>query len=328
MKAYLLHAYGPPENLTLGEAPTPAPAAGEVLIRVRATSANPYDWHFMRGEPLVARFMPGGMAVRRPAHAILGCDLAGEVEAVGPGVTRLRPGDTVYALVKHGAYAEYACVAEELVARKPERLSFEEAATVPMAAVTALQAVRDDAAVRPGARILITGASGGVGSFAVQIATALGAEVTGVCSGRNAELVRSLGAERTIDYTTEDFTRTARGYDALVDIAGSPKARATRRTLRKEGVHVVVGGTAGRWFRPVDHLLGVGVAGAVSRRPTASTDVAIGASSRANLEALSTLIDAGAVTPVVHRRFAFEELPEAMRLVEQGHVPGKVAVSV
>lgn len=326
MKAYLLHSYGSPDNLTLGEVETPVPAAGEVLVRVRATSANPYDWHFMRGEPLVARVMPGGMALRRPAHPILGCDVAGEVAAVGPGVTRFQAGDAVYALVKHGGYAEYACIAEELLARKPERLSFEEAATVPMAAVTALQAVRDDAKARPGARILITGASGGVGSFAVQIAAAMGAEVTGVCSGRNAELVRSLGAKRTIDYTTEDFARTARDYDALVDIAGSPGARAARRTLRKEGVYVVVGGTAGRWFRPVDHLIAVGLTGALSRRPTASTDVAIGPASAENLDALSALIDSGAVTPVVHRRYAFADLPDAMRLVEQGHVPGKVAI--
>ncbi|MBV1853573.1 NAD(P)-dependent alcohol dehydrogenase [Catellatospora tritici] len=327
MKAYLLGSFGPPENLQLSEVEAPVPGQGEVLVRVRATSINPYDWHHMRGEPVIARYMGNGLG-RRPTRPIIGCDVAGEVAAVGPGVTRFRPGDAVYTLVSHGAFAEYVRVAETQLATKPQLLTFEQAATVPMAAVTALVALRDNAKTEAGQRILVNGASGGVGTFAVQLARAFGAEVTGVCSGRNVELVRSIGAAQVIDYTTQSFTRSARGFDALIDIAGSPSVWAARRVLRPGGAYVVVGGDAGRWVRPVDHLIAATAMGKLSRQPVAVTDVGIGADSARNLAELTALIDSGKVTPVVARRYPFAELPDAVRFVEQGHAPGKVVVTV
>ncbi|WP_027344476.1 NAD(P)-dependent alcohol dehydrogenase [Hamadaea tsunoensis] len=328
MKAYLLRTYGPPENLLLSDVPTPTPAAGEVLVRVRATSINPYDWHHMRGEPLAARFTPGGFGKRRPLQPIIGCDLAGVVAATGPGVTLFQPGDEVYALVKHGAYAEFACVREDLLAAKPRRLSFEEAAAYPMAAVTALQAVRDDARLTGGRRLLVNGASSGIGTFAVQLARAAGAEVTGVCGGRNADLVRGLGAATVIDYRTEDFTKVARDFDALLDIAGSPRVTAARRTLRPQGTYVVIGGKAGRWVRPMDHMIGATLIGRFGTRRVVITDTHIGPSSARNLTELAGLTDSGEVTPVIDRAYAFAELPAAMRYVEAGHASGKVVVTV
>ncbi|MFC7246229.1 NAD(P)-dependent alcohol dehydrogenase [Catellatospora aurea] len=327
MKAYVLRSYGPPENLHLTDVDEPVPGPGEVLVRVRATSINPYDWHHLRGEPVVARFMGGGFGKRRPNHPILGCDVAGEVAAVGPGVTRFRPGDDVYALVKHGAFAQYTCIPEDHLATKPHTLTFEQAAAVPMAAMTALVAIRDDAAARSGQRVIVNGASGGVGTFAVQLARSAGAEVTGVCSSRNVDLVRSLGAA-VIDYTTQDFTEVARGFDALVDIAGSPPARAARRVLRPGGVHVVVGGDAGRWFRPVDHMIATTALGKITSQRVAVTGTPIGPASARGLAELATLFDSGAVKPVVERTFPFAQLPEAIRHVETGRARGKVVVTV
>lgn len=326
MKAYLIDSFGSPENLRLGEVDKPVPGPGEVLVRVRATSINPYDWHHMRGEPVIARYMKGGLG-RRP-HPILGCDVAGEVAALGPGVSGLQPGDEVYGLVKHGAYAEYVCAPAENLVAKPAALSFEQAAAVPMAGVTARIAVHDDAGITPGGRVLVNGASGGVGTFVVQLARAAGAEVTAVCSGRNAELVRSIGATEVHDYTRQDFTTVARGFDALVDIAGSPSARAARRVLRPGGTYVVVGGVAGHWLRPVDHVIAVQLTGAVTRQRVAVTDIPIGPASARHLAELAPLFDTGQVVPVIARRHPFAELPEAMRFVEEGHAPGKVVVTV
>ncbi|MEU8079931.1 NAD(P)-dependent alcohol dehydrogenase [Catellatospora citrea] len=328
MKAYVLHSYGPPENLQLTDVDEPVPGAGEVLVRVRATSINPYDWHHLRGEPVVARFMGGGFGKRRPSQAILGCDVAGEVAAVGPGVTRFRPGDEVYALVKHGGFAQYTCVPEDHLAAKPRGLSFEQAAAVPMAALTALVAIRDDAKVQPGQRVLVNGASGGVGTYAVQLARSAGAEVTGVCSARNAELVRSVGASEVIDYSTQDFTRLARGFDALIDIAGSPSVWAARRVLRPAGTYVVVGGNAGRWARPVDHMIGATVMGKLTAQPVVITATPAAPASARDLVELTALFDSGAVRPVVEHRYPFTELPEAIRHVETGRTRGKVVVTV
>ncbi|MEU7823625.1 NAD(P)-dependent alcohol dehydrogenase [Catellatospora sp. NPDC049133] len=328
MKAYVLYSYGPPENLHLTDVNEPAPGAGEVLVRVRATSINPYDWHHLRGEPVVARFMGGGFGKRRPNHPILGCDVAGEVVAIGPGVTRFRPGDDVYALVKHGAFAQYTCVPEDHLAAKPRSLTFEQAAAVPMAAMTALVAIRDDAGARSGQRVIVNGASGGVGTFAVQLARSAGAEVTGVCSARNAELVRSIGAAQVIDYTTADFTRIVRDHDALVDIAGSPSVWAARRVLRPAGTYVVVGGDAGRWARPVDHMIAATLMGRLTSQRVAVTGTPIGPASARGLAELTTLFDSGTVKPVVERTFPFAQLPEAIRHVETGRTRGKVVVAV
>jgi NADPH:quinone reductase-like Zn-dependent oxidoreductase len=257
MRAFVLPSYGSAECLALSDINKPRPG-NEVLVQVRAASVNPYDWHIMRGEPRVARLMGGGsLGLRRPKLRILGADVAGIVEAVGKNVTEFRPGDEVFGLLKEGGFAEYVCAREDELAPKPTNLSFDTAAAVPLAASTALLAVRDVGRVQPGQTVLINGASGGVGTFAVQIATALGAQVTGVCSARNVDLVRSIGADRVIDYTAEDFTRGGREYDLLVDIVGSRSASACRRVLKRDGTHVVVGGPAGRWVQPAGHKISV-----------------------------------------------------------------------
>src|SRR5215469_1307031 len=235
MKACVLRSYGSPDRLEVTDVDTPVPAADEVLVRVRAVSINPYDWHHMRGEPRIARLMSSAMGLRAPKIGILGGDIAGQVEAVGEDVTEFRPGDDVFALLEHGGFAEYVCAPERLLARKPENLSYEEAAAVPMAAVTALIAVRDVARIEAGQQVLVNGASGGVGSFAVQLATAFGARADAVCSAGNADLVKSIGADAVIDYTREDFTRTGRRYDVLLDIAGSRPASACLRALGRRG---------------------------------------------------------------------------------------------
>src|SRR5215472_9452963 len=238
MKAFVLRSYGSPDVLDLTDVAEPVPADDEVLVRVLATSINPYDWHNMRGQPYVARLMPGGMGLRSPKLRILGCDMAGQIEAVGQNVTGFSPGDQVYALLPQGGFAEYVSVQQNLLAPKPKNLSYEQAAAVPMAAITALLGLRDQGRLRPGQKVLVTGASGGVGTFALQIARALGAQVTAVCSASTAELVRSLGAAEVIDYITQDFTRQGQHYDLLLDIAGSHRARASVRALKPSGTFV------------------------------------------------------------------------------------------
>jgi NADPH:quinone reductase-like Zn-dependent oxidoreductase len=231
MKAYVLHAFGSPDRLELMDVDQPVPGPGEVLVRVRATSVNPYDWHNMRGEPLIARLMPAGLGLRRPKLAILGCDMAGRVEAVGAQVTRFRTGDDVFALLAGGGFGEFVTVPEDLLTRKPHNLSYEQAAAVPMAGVTALLGLRDQGRLQPGQAVLINGASGGVGTFAVQIAKALGAKVSAVCSAPNMDLVRSIGADEVTDYRAEDFTRAGPRFDLMLDIAGSRPVRANRRPV-------------------------------------------------------------------------------------------------
>jgi NADPH:quinone reductase-like Zn-dependent oxidoreductase len=328
MKAFVLRAYGSPDQLELRELATPVPAVGEVLVRVRATSVNPYDWHLMRGEPLLARLMPGGLALRGPEITILGCDMAGQVEAVGSDVTRFRPGDDVYALLTGGGFGEYVSVPERLLAPMPRNLSYEQSAAVPMAAVTALVSLSDTGGLRSGQAVLVTGASGGVGGFAVQIAHALGATVTGVCSGRNAELVRSIGSDDVVDYDTQDFTRTHRRYDLIVDTAGSRPVSACRRVLTRRGVFVVVGGPAGRWVRPADRMFAAKVSDRFVSQRMLVADVIGRDQAKQHLATLTELIEAGKVTPVIDRRYPFAELPAAVAYQEQGHVPGKVVVTV
>jgi NADPH:quinone reductase-like Zn-dependent oxidoreductase len=328
MKAYVLRSFGAPDQLHLTEVDTPVPGDGEVLVRVRATSVNPYDWHHMRGEPYVARLMPGGPGLRGPRLRVLGCDMAGRVEAVGPGVTRFRPGDDVYALLEQGGFAEYACVPETLLARMPGNVSYEQAAGVPMAGVTALVAVRDQGRVAAGQAVLVNGASGGVGTFAVQIARALGARVTGVCSTRNVDLVRSLGADEVIDYRTAEFPRDGRRYDVLVDIAGSRSLSAYRRALTPKGTLVLVGGPASRWWQPAGHVFAMMARGPFVSQRVVLADAVAFEPKRQALETLTDLIERGDLTPVVHRRHAFDEIPAAVRYQEEGHAPGKVVVSV
>jgi NADPH:quinone reductase-like Zn-dependent oxidoreductase len=327
MKAFVFRSYGSADVLDLVEVDKPEPAHDEVLVRVRATSVNPYDWHNMRGEPIVARFM-GGMGLRRPSLSILGADMAGEVAAVGTDVTDFRPGDEVFAILKEGGFAEYVCVREAELAPKPANLTFDQAAAVPIAANTALLAVRDAGQVQAGQRVLVNGASGGVGTFAVQIARAHGAAVTGVCSTRNAEMVRSIGASHVIDYTKQDFTRTAHGYDLLIDIAGRRSPLAGRRVLTAKGTYVVVGGPGGRWLQPVGHVFSaLAMSPFVSQR-VAGADAVRCKENKQNLIALTKFIENGEITPVIDRRYAFEEIPAAVRYLERGHAPGKVVVRV
>nr|BFE79897.1 NAD(P)-dependent alcohol dehydrogenase [Planobispora longispora] len=328
MKAFVLRSYGSPDVLDLTDVAMPSPGDDEVLVRVLATSVQPYDWHLMRGEPYIARLMPGGPGLRGPEIDILGADVAGRVEAVGKNVTEFRPGDEVFAMPKRGGFSEYVCVPESELAPKPENLSFEQAAAVPLAAGTALLGLRDQGRIRPGQRVLVNGASGGVGTFAVQIAKAFGAEVTGVCGPRNTELVRSIGADEVIDYTKEDFTRSRQRYDLLLDVAGSRPGRACLRTLTREGTHVIVGGPGGRWLKPVGRMVSaLALSPFVSQR-VVRADVVGCTENKRNLMTLTELIEGGKVTPVIDRCYPFEEIPAAVRYQEEGHTAGKVVVTV
>ncbi|MBE8518766.1 NAD(P)-dependent alcohol dehydrogenase [Amycolatopsis sp. H6(2020)] len=321
MKALVQRAYGPPNSLTWEDVPDPVPGDGEVLVRVHATSVNPYDWHFMRGEPYLARLMPGGFGLR-PRAGVLGCDLAGRVETAG---TRFAPGDDVYALLPRGAHAEYVCVPEDLLAPMPANLTHEQAAAMPMAAVTALLALRGTEA---GQRVLVNGASGGVGTFAVQLAEALGARVDAVCGAANAELVRSLGAEHVFDYRAEDFTRGDRRYDVVLDIAGGRSVFACRRVLARGGTFVAVGGPAGRWVQPAGHVFAALASGPVARRRVVLADAVACRDKAAVLRELAGFVERGAVTPVVDRSYPFDDLRAAFAYSEAGHVRGKVVVTL
>ena len=328
MKAFVLRSYGSPDHLDLTALDTPVPTAGEVLVRVRATSVNPYDWHHMRGEPRIARLLPGTLGLRAPKLRILGCDMAGQVETVGKDVTEFRPGDDVFGLLEQGGFAEYVCVPERLLARKPGNLSYEEAAAVPMAAATALLGLRDVGRIEAGQQVLVNGASGGVGTFAVQIARALDAKADAVCSSPNADLVKSIGADDVIDYAREDFTRSGRRYDVLLDIAGRTGVFACRRVLAPRGTLVLIGGPAGRWVQPAGHVFSALAMGPLVAPRIALTDIVTYAAKKQILTTLTTLIEDGKVTPVISRRYPFHELQEAIRYQEQGHVPGKVVVTI
>lgn len=328
MKAFVLGSYGSSDHLDLTAVDTPVPAADEVLVRVRATSVNPYDWHHMRGEPRVARMMPGTLGLRAPKLRILGGDMAGQVEAVGGDVTEFRPGDDVFALLEQGGFAEYVSVPERLLARKPRNLSYEQAAAVPMAATTALLGLRDVARIEPGQKVLVNGASGGVGTFAVQIARALGARADAVCSLPNADLARSIGADDVIDYTSQDFTRSGRRYDVLLDIAGSRPVFACRRVLAPRGTLVLIGGPAGRWLQPAGHMFSaLAMAPLVSQR-IAMADTVSCTAKKQILMTLTTLIEDGKVTPVISRSYPLHDIQEAVRYQEQGHAAGKVVVTI
>jgi NADPH:quinone reductase-like Zn-dependent oxidoreductase len=326
MKAIRYYRYGPPEVLRLEDAATPAVGDDDVLIRVMAASVNPLDWHFMRGLPYLIRPTSG---LLRPKESGLGADLAGRVEAVGQRVTTFAPGDEVFGsrLGGLGTLAEYVSVRHDaVVLPKPANMTFEQAASVPIAAFTALQALRDHGGVRPGHKVLVNGASGGVGTFAVQIARALGAEVTGVCSTANLELVASIGASQVIDYTREDFTRTGRRYDLLIDIAGNRPLGACRRVLTPRGVLVGVGGpNQGRWLGPMTRL-----AKALVLSPVVSQKLTffLAKPNPDDLAVVRDLLLAGKVTPVIDRTYSLGEAPEAIRYLEQGHARGKVVITV
>lgn len=316
MKAFIYEKYGPPETLRMAEVDKPTPNDDKVLVKVLAISVNPADWHSMRGKPLFSRATLG---LLRPKHKILGVDIAGHVEAVGGGVTQFKAGDEVYAnLLDHGygGFAEYVSVPVDVVSLKPATLSFEEAAAVPMAAVTALQGLRHHGEIQPEQKILINGATGGVGTFAVQIAKSYGSEVTGVTSTRNIDLVRSLGADDVVDYTTTDFVRSGRRYDLILDTVGNRSVPDLRRGLAEGGKAAVTG------FTSVAKLLGVSLRG--------GKDIALVQAHVAtrDLELLSELIEAGKVRPQIDRRYPFADIPAAIAYLEQGRASGKVVVGV
>lgn len=328
MKAFVLHSYGSPEELQLTDVEKPRPRSDEVLVRVRATSVQPYDWHHLRGEPYVARLLPGTLGLRRPKIGILGADVAGQVQEIGADVTEFRPGDPVFAMLKQGGFAEYVCVKADRLAPMPANLSFEEAAAVPLAASTALVALRDVGRVESGQRVLVNGGSGGVGTFAIQLARSFGAHVTGVCSTRNVELVRSIGADEVVDYTKADFTATGQRYDLLIDVAGSRSGWGCRRVLTREGTFVAVGGPAGRWLQPAGHVFAaLAMSPLVSQRMTFA-DVVQTEHIKQNLLILTELIERGSVRPVIDRSFPFVEIPSALAYQEEGRARGKVVVTI
>ncbi|MEU6878181.1 NAD(P)-dependent alcohol dehydrogenase [Streptomyces sp. NPDC046712] len=323
MKAIVQDRYGSAEVLEFKDIETPVPKDREVLVRVHAASVNARDWHLMRGDPYLARLVLG---VRRPKAKILGTDFAGRVEAVGPGVTRLRPGDEVFGEAE-GAFAEYMCASEDVVERRPANLTFEQAAAVPLAGTTALMGLRDLGRVQQGQKVLINGASGGVGTFAVQIAKALGADVTGVCSTRNVDLVRSLGAERVVDYTQEDFTTGPERYDLVFDLVGNRSLAEYRRALSPTGTLVLSGGgvfEGGSLVGPMGLLLKGQVLSPFVRHRLLVLSASPGAE---KLAALRDLAESGSITPVIDRTYPLSEVAEAIRYVEIEHARAKVVVS-
>jgi NADPH:quinone reductase-like Zn-dependent oxidoreductase len=322
MKAIVYRTYGSPDVLRLEDIGKPVPEDNQALIRVRAASLNPLDWHYMRGTPYIAR---AEMGLRKPKITRLGVDFAGTVESVGKNVTRFKPGDEVFG-ARTGALAEYVTVREDrAVALKPANVTFEQAAAVPIAGITALQGLRDEGKLQPGQKVLINGASGGVGTFAVQIAKSFGADVTGVCSTRNVEMVRSLGADRVIDYTREDFTQSGQRYDLILDNVGNHSLLELRRALNPKGKYVMVGGPAGRWIDPMPRAFRTLL---LSRLVTQDMGMMLAELNQKDLTILRDLMQAGKVTPAIDRRYTLSQVPEAIRYLEAGHARGKVVITV
>ena len=325
MKAIVYHEFGSPDVLRLEEVEKPVPNDNQILVKVRAVSVNPLDWHFMEGTPYLGR--PLAFGFLKPTVERLGVDYAGTVEAVGKNITEFKPGDEVFG--NHfGAFAEYVVASDKGMALKPASLTFEQAASLPVAALTALQGLRDYGKIQPGQKVLINGASGGVGTFAVQIAKTFGAEVTGVCSGRNVELVRSLGADHVIDYTKEDFTKRAKRYDLILDNVGNQPLSGFRSVLNPKGIYVGIGGGGvndSRWSGPLVGVIRMLIA---KRFTTQELRMMLADMSRKDLTILADLIQAGKVKPVIDKTYTFSQLPEAMRYLEEGHARGKVVLTV
>ncbi|MGX1880621.1 NAD(P)-dependent alcohol dehydrogenase [Streptomyces sp. NPDC055287] len=324
MKAITHATYGPSSVLRLEEIDQPVPGSGEVLIRVHAAAVDPGVWHLMTGMPYLIRAM--GFGLRSPKDHVRGQDLAGRVEAVGPDVTRFAPGDEVYGTCD-GSFAEYACAKEENIARKPSNLTFEQAAAVPVSAVTALQAVRDAGRLRAGQSVLVIGAGGGIGHYAVQLAKALGAHVTGVCSTAKEDLVRSVGADEVIDYTSEDPTDGTRRYDLVLDTAGNRPLSALRRALNHRGTLVIIGGEGGGdWIGGNGRQLrALAVSPFTGQR---LRGLAVMKLHHSDLDVLTEYIEAGSMTPVIDRTYPLADVPEAVDYLMAGHVRGKVVVQV
>jgi NADPH:quinone reductase-like Zn-dependent oxidoreductase len=322
MKAIIYEKYGPPQVLQLKEVEKPAPKEDEVLIKVHATSVNWADWHNLRADPFLVRLAAGFL---KPKNTILGFDVAGQVEAIGAKVKQLRPGDEVFGdIYPYGgsAFAEYVSVPEKAVVLKPANLTFEQAAAVPVAALTALQGLRDHGQIQPGGKVLINGATGGVGTFAVQLAKSLGAEVTAVCSTRNLDLVRSLGADHAVDYTQEDFTQNGQRYDLIVDNVGNPARykRFYKRSLCPTGICVVIAGSFSLqlFLGPWMSMTGGNKIGTFMTDGTKIEDLIF----------IKELLETGEVVPIIDRCYPLHEVPDAIRYLEEGHARGKVIVSV
>ena len=325
MKAVVYTDYGSPDVLEIRDVKKPVPNDDQVLIKVRAASINPLDWHFIEGTPYIMRI---GVGLRKPKDPRLGVDMSGQVEAVGKNVTQFKPGDEVFG-GRNGAFAEYVCArADRAIVLKPANLTFEQAACVPIAAITALQGLRDKGKIQPGQKVLINGASGGVGTFAVQIAKTFGADVTGVCSTRNLDLVRSLGADHVIDYTKEDFTKGEQRYDLILDNVGNQPLSGFRRALQPKGICVMIGGGGpndggliGPMARPVKALL-------MSPFVSQKMGMFMAELNKQDLTILGDLMQSGKVTPVIDRTYPLSQIAEAIRYLEQGHARGKVVISM
>lgn len=322
MNAIIYRCYGSPDVLELARIAKPVPQDNEVLVKIKAASVNPLDWHYMRGTPYIMRL---GTGLGKPDITRLGVDFAGTVEAIGKNVKQFKPGDEVFG-GRTGAFAEYVTIAEDrALALKPPNASFEQAASMPIAAITALQALRDHGQLKAGQKILINGASGGVGTFAVQIAKAMGAEVTGVCSARNVEMVRSIGADHVIDYTAEDYTESGQHYDLIIDMVGNHSLSENRQVLAPKGIFVIIGGGKGNWLGPLKAPIK-----AFIYSPFVGQDFSmmIGAMRQQDLLILADLIKTGEVVPVIDRSYPLSEVPAAIRYSEEGHARGKIIINL
>ena len=322
MKAVVYRCYGSPDVLKFEDIEKPSAADDEVLVKVHAASVNPLDWHYMRGSPYLMRL---GSGLGAPEDTSMGVDFAGTVEVVGSNVQGFKPGDEVFG-GGSGAFAEYVTVrADRRLVLKPANVTFEQAASVPIAAITALQALRDNGQIKPGQQVLINGASGGVGTFAVQIAKSLGAQVTGVCSTRNVDMVQSIGADYVFDYSKEDYTESGKQYDLIIDMVGNHSLLANRRVMKPEGILVIVGGAKGNWLGPLMSPIK-----ALLLSPFVGQDFGMILASirQDDLAVLAELMQAGEVTPVIDRRYRLSEVQEAIRYSEEGHARGKIIINM
>ena len=323
MKAMVYTEYGPPDVLQLKEVKKPIPQDNEVLVKVRAASVNYADWAFVRGEPFLVRLMGAGLL--KPNKAILGADITGQIEVVGKNAKQFQPGDEVFGDISEcgfGGFAEYVAVPESVLALKPTNMTFEEAAAVPQAAVVALQGLRDKGHIQSGQKVLINGASGGIGTFAVQLAKSFGAEVTGVCSARNLDMVRSIGADHVIDYTQEDFTQNGQRYDLILATAGYRSVFDYKRALKPQGIYVVTGGSMAQIFQGM--LLG----SLISMTGTKKMGNLAAKPDQEDLVFIKELLEAGKIKPVIDRRYPLSEVAAALRYYGTGHVRGKVVITV
>jgi NADPH:quinone reductase-like Zn-dependent oxidoreductase len=320
MKAIVFKEYGPPDLLRFNDIAKPTPKDDEVLVEVHAASVNYIDWQVLRGKSFLLRLLNG---LRKPRHNVLGDDVAGRIESVGSKVNQFQPGDEVFGISDFGAFAEYACVKEEYLGLKPANISFEQAAAVPTAGVTAVVGLRDNGQIQSGQKVLINGASGGVGTFAVQIAKSFGAEVTGVCSTNKLDMVRSIGADHVIDYTQEDFTKGGKQYELIFDVAAYRSIFDYRRALSSEGIYIFAGGSMGRFFQAM--VLGP-LLSMTEKKKIGSLGWA--KPNREDFDYMSELLEGGKVVPYIDRCYPLGEVPEALRYYGGGHAQGKVVITV